>query len=158
MAPHDPTREATGKLIYEEAVRIRALQEARVNDLRARSISVVSVASAALVLAAAAGRDALNGWLAASTVVAIAAGTIAAIKVQHSFGQYVEGPDIDELINVQFDTAASLASVYRDLASYHYSDYNDNEDGPIDRMRLWFTVEAVFVSVAISVLLAGVVV
>jgi hypothetical protein len=155
--PVDPTREATGEVIYQEALRLRSMQEARVNDIRSRSSAILPASSALVVLAAALGRQSLGGWVAGFAIAALVAGAIAALLVQRPTGAaWVEGPDVEELAKVQFEDGASLAQVRRDVALYHYRTYVSNEDGPLKQMHMAFMAELAFLTVAICLILGGV--
>ncbi|MGD9996978.1 MAG: hypothetical protein AB7R77_06010 [Ilumatobacteraceae bacterium] len=148
-----PNRDGVARLMYDEALALRQLQESRMNDLRKRATTITSILVSVIVVAAGLSRGDLNrvllGLSAGFAVVALLAAAYAVLPR----GEYVEGPNIAGLHKEQYIKDHPPGRVMRDLAIYHYDIYNTNEDGPIKHVTCAVTVQLASVSIAVLMML-----
>jgi hypothetical protein len=130
---HEKARDESSLLLYEEALRLRNLQDARLEDMRKRSLTLLSFVSAAVtvVVGVADEHEISTGAIwAALVMVGVMVGS--AIVVQ-SPSDYIDGPDIKSMASEHYEHADPGHRVRRDLATYHYDHFVKNERKPISR-------------------------
>jgi hypothetical protein len=138
-------------LILAESEALRERQDKRIDDLRTRSISMVTVVSSAVALATALTKNADPAWW---SVVGLIAGlilmTAGAVAVHKPKGGFVEGHNVAQLAADQYEKAVPLHVLQRDLATYTYNHYISNEDGPVAWMQGAFTLQLVGAALAVG--------
>jgi hypothetical protein len=150
-------RAETARLIYDEGRRLRELQDRRVDDIRQRSITVLSLVSSAVVIVAGlADEGVLGGRPLAIAAAAVVLMILSGVIVQVPQGGYNEGPNINQLVEIQYAEAHPGHQVLRDLGCYHYSHYRANNRGVLKWMHRGFAAELVFAAAAVVAVLAGV--
>lgn len=146
--------ESPASLLYAEALRLRSMQEARLDDVRKRSAAALAVVTAAVALAAGVGGS-VDRLAVAVTLVGFVVHAMAAARIQLGFSRYVEGPDVSALYAHQFSEGLDAEEIKRDLARLHYDDWSGNND-VIRRMMWWARVQALGLVVVVVSLVVGV--
>lgn len=148
-------RGASSRLIFDEAMRQRGLQDGRFADMRKRSIELVTFLGGASTLALgwAVRRQDVSQWATSVAAVALAVMVVAAIGTQLPRG-YSDGPNIDQLVERQFNEAHEEHLVRRDLAVY-YSRILDRNEKAIRWAARCLRVELVSAATAVVAIVLG---
>lgn len=149
-------RAGTARLIYEEATRLRSAQDHRVNDVRQRSITVLSLVSSAVVIVVGlTSDDGMDLGTVRFAAAAVACMILSGVVV-HLPLLYNEGPNIHQLTTAQYNEAHPAHQTLRDLATYHYDHYLANNHHALRWINWGFRAELVFAAAAVLGVLIGV--
>lgn len=156
MSDIDAARLETGRLIYDEGRRLRDLQDRRVDEIRQRSITVLSLVSAAVVVVAGVSdkHHIASGWIYLASVF-VGLMVLSGVIVHVPRGGYREGPNVQQLAERQYAEAHPAHQVMRDLGWYHYDHYRANNRGVLRSINRAFTMELVFAAFAVAAVLVG---
>ncbi len=147
--------ESPASVLYDEALRLRSLQEARIDDIRKRSATAFVVVAAALSFAATVGGSIGGPFWAAVTLIGFVVLALSAARIQLGFSRYVEGPDVRALHANQYRDGLDAGEIKRDLARLHYDDWTGNND-VIRRMMRWARLQTAGLVTVVVSLVAGV--
>ncbi len=143
--------------ILAEARRLRELQEGRVDEVRRRSMTLVSLMTPAVIVVAGVADDP-NRPLLALGVSALVLALACTALVQFAKGTYQEGPNILELTAVQYGERHPRHQLLRDLATYHFEIYRSNNGGTLADLHKWFDLQIASCAFAAVLTIAAVVV
>ena len=135
----------------------RANQDGYVNDLRSRSITVLSAVSGALlVFAAFADLAAVSRWFVGALAFGVAGMVLGAVQVHRPRGGFYKGPELQHEMTSSKNCGALDVAVRWRIAEWTAENIRRNEDGPIAWMQWWFLLELVSAAVVVVAGLLGV--
>jgi hypothetical protein len=156
LEQYETDRAQTARIMYDESRRLRDLQDERIRDLQQRSITVLTLVSAAVTIVAGVSSAARveRGALTVA-LVAVVGMVFSGVVVHIPKGGYREGPNVDDLHDIQYSSAHPGYQVLRDVGLYHFEHYRKNNDGVLKWINIGFACELVFAAVAVVSILSG---
>lgn len=156
MEQYEVYRAEIARVMYDEARRLRELQDGRINDIRQRSITVLTLVSAAVVVVSGVSDTARTNSVAMQfALLAVVAMILSGVAVHVPIGGYSEGPSISDLHDHQYKDADPGYQVLRDVSLYHHQHYQDNNRGVLKWINLGFAAELIFAAAAVVAVISS---